>query len=79
MKNVFKVHVEGKFEAFYDTIEKARACRKALQTLDYENIIITVTDEDINPYEKQNTCHDHVCIYDRDYYSTGNMGGYHKY
>lgn len=52
MKNVFKVHVEGKFEAFYDTIEKARACRKALRTLDYKNIIITVTDEDVNPYEK---------------------------
>ena len=52
MKNVFKLHVEGKFESFFDTIEKAIACRKALQTLDYENIIITVTDEDINPYEK---------------------------
>lgn len=52
MKNVFRVHVEDKFEAFYDTIEKARECRKALQMLNYENIVITVTDEDVNPYEK---------------------------
>lgn len=52
MKKAFKVHVKGKFEAFFDTIEKARDCREALQTLNYENIIITVTDEDINPYEK---------------------------
>ena len=54
MKNVkrFRVHVAGKFEAFYDTLEKARECRKALLQLKYENIIISVSDVDVNPYEK---------------------------
>ena len=54
MKNVkrFRVHVAGKFEAFYDTLEKARECRKALLQLKYENIIISVSDADVNPYEK---------------------------
>ncbi len=42
----FRVYVKDKFEAMYDTIEKARECRKALQSLKYENIIITVTNED---------------------------------
>lgn len=54
MKNKFRfrVHVKDRFEAYYDTLKKARDCRKALQTLDYENIVITVEDIDINPYEK---------------------------
>ena len=54
MKNKFRfrVHVKDRFEAYYDTLKKARDCRKALQTLNYENIVITVEDIDINPYEK---------------------------
>lgn len=52
MKKKFRVYVEGKFEAVYDTIEKARECRRALQSLKYENIIISVGDDDVNPYEK---------------------------
>lgn len=48
----FRVHVKDRFEAYYDTIKKARDCRKALESLDYENIIITVEDIDVNPYEK---------------------------
>lgn len=48
----FKVHVKDRFEAYYDTIKKARDCRKALESLDYENIIITIEDVDVNPYEK---------------------------
>ena len=52
MKKRFRVYVEGKFEAFYDTLEKARECRKALLQLKYENIVISVGDDDVNPYEK---------------------------
>lgn len=52
MKKYFKVHVKDSFEAVFDTIEKARACRKALRSLNYENIVITVTDKDIDPYNK---------------------------
>lgn len=54
MKNVkrFRVHVAGKFEAFYDTIEKARECRNALKQLKFDNITISVSDTDVNPYEK---------------------------
>lgn len=52
MKKRFRVYVEGKFEAFYDTIEKARECRKALLQLKYENIVISVGADDVNPYEK---------------------------
>lgn len=43
----FKVYVKDKFEAVYDTIEKARECRRALQSLKYENIIIRVTEGDV--------------------------------
>jgi len=43
----FKVYVKDKFEAVYDTIEKARECRRALQSLKYENIIIRVTESDV--------------------------------
>jgi len=45
----FRVYVEDKFEAVYDTIEKARECRRALQSLKYENIVISVSKEDIDP------------------------------
>lgn len=43
----FRVFVKDKFEAIYDTIEKARECRRALQSLKYENIIIKVEDVDL--------------------------------
>lgn len=43
----FRVFVKDKFEAIYDTIEKARECRRALQSLKYENIIIKVEDVDV--------------------------------
>jgi hypothetical protein len=43
----FRVYVKDKFEAIYDTIEKARECRRALQSLKYENIIIKVEDVDV--------------------------------
>ena len=43
----FKVYVKDKFEAVYDTIEKARECRRALQSLKYENIVIRVTEGDV--------------------------------
>lgn len=52
MKKKFRVYVEGKFEAIYDTIDKARECRRALQSLKYENIIISVSLDDVNPYKK---------------------------
>ena len=42
----FRVFVKDKFEAIYDTIDKARECRRALQSLKYENIIIKVEDID---------------------------------
>lgn len=48
----FRVYVKDKFEAIFDTIHEARVCRKALQRLNYENIVIQVTDSDVNPYEK---------------------------
>jgi len=43
----FRVFVKDKFEAIYDTIDKARECRRALQSLKYENIIIKVEDIDV--------------------------------
>ena len=43
----FRVFVEGKFNAILDSIEKARECRKALQSLNFENIIISVEQEDV--------------------------------
>jgi hypothetical protein len=43
----FRVFVKDKFEAIYDTIDKARECRRALQSLKYENIIIKVEDVDV--------------------------------
>lgn len=43
----FRVFVKDKFEAIYDTIDKARECRRALQSLKYENIIIRVEDVDV--------------------------------
>ena len=43
----FRVFVKDRFEAIYDTIEKARECRRALQSLKYENIIIKVEDVDV--------------------------------
>tara|TARA_R100001510_G_C7656088_1_gene215715 strand:+ start:4567 stop:4725 length:159 start_codon:yes stop_codon:yes gene_type:complete len=52
MKKKFRVYVKGKFEAIFDTIDSARECRRALQSLKYEDIIISVTLDDINPYEK---------------------------
>lgn len=43
----FRVFVKDKFEAIYDTIDKARECRRALQSLKYEDIIIRVEDVDV--------------------------------
>ena len=43
----FRVFVKDKFEAIYDTIDKARECRRALQSLKYEDIIIRVEDQDV--------------------------------
>ena len=43
----FRVFVKDKFEAIFDTIDKARECRRALQSLKYENIIIRVEDQDV--------------------------------
>jgi len=45
----FRVFVKDKFDVVFDTIEKARECRKALRQLKYENISIIVTQEDIDP------------------------------
>ena len=49
----FKVYVEDVFEIAFDTIDKAREMRKVLMELNYENIHITVEDEDVNPYNKE--------------------------
>lgn len=46
MKKRFRVYVKGKFEAMFDTIDKARECRRALQSLKYKNIIISVLQDD---------------------------------
>ena len=43
----FRVFVKDKFNAIFDTIEKARECRAALKELNYQNIIIQVTEEDM--------------------------------
>ena len=43
----FRVFVEGKFNAIFDSIENARECRKALQSLNFENIVISVEQEDV--------------------------------
>ena len=45
----FRVFVKDKFDVVFDTIEKARECRKALKQLKYEGIEIIVTKEDIDP------------------------------
>ena len=44
---IFRVFVEGKFNAIFDSIEKARECRKALQSLNFDNIVIRVEEEDL--------------------------------
>ena len=43
----FRVFVKDKFNAIFDTIDKARECRRALKELNYKNIIIQVTEEDM--------------------------------
>ena len=43
----FRVLVKDNFNAIFDTIEKARECRAALKELNYQNIIIQVTEEDL--------------------------------
>jgi len=43
----FRVYVTGKFNAIFDSIEKARECRKALQSLNFDNIVISVEEEDL--------------------------------
>jgi hypothetical protein len=43
----FRVFVKDKFNAIFDTIEKARECRRALKELNYKNIVIRVTEEDL--------------------------------
>jgi hypothetical protein len=45
----FRVFVKDKFNAIFDTIEKARECRAALKELKYKNISIIVTEEDVDP------------------------------
>ena len=47
--NKFRVFVKDKFDVVFDTIEKARDCRKALKQLKYTGIEIIVTQEDIDP------------------------------
>ncbi len=47
--NKFRVFVKDKFDVVFDTIEKARDCRRALQQLKYKGIEIIVTQEDIDP------------------------------
>lgn len=47
--NKFRVFVKDKFDVVFDTIEKARECRKALHQLKYEGIEIIITQEDIDP------------------------------
>ena len=47
--NKFRVFVKDKFDVVFDTIEKARECRKALKQLKYKGIEIIVTQEDIDP------------------------------
>ena len=47
--NKFRVFVKDKFDVVFDTIEKARECRKALKQLKYEGIEIIVTQEDLDP------------------------------
>ena len=41
--NKFRVFVKDKFDVVFDTIEKARECRKALRQLKYEGIEIIIT------------------------------------
>ena len=48
----FRVYVKDKFDVVFDTIEKARDCRRALQQLKYEGIEIIISDEEVNPYNK---------------------------
>lgn len=43
----FRVFVKDRFNAIFDTIEKARECRRALKELNYKNIVIRVTEEDL--------------------------------
>ena len=43
----FRVFVKDNFSAVFDTIEKARECRAALKELNYDNIIIQVSEEDL--------------------------------
>ena len=43
----FRVFVEGRFNAIFDSIEKARECRKALQSLNFDNIVIRIEQEDV--------------------------------
>lgn len=45
----FRVYVKNKFDVVFDTIDKARECRKALQQLKYKNIQIIISQEDIDP------------------------------
>ena len=47
--NKFRVFVKDKFDVVFDTIEKARECRRALKQLKYKGIEIIVTQEDIDP------------------------------
>ena len=47
--NKFRVFVKDKFDVVFDTIAKARDCRRALKHLKYKGIEIMVTQEDIDP------------------------------
>ena len=47
--NKFRVFVKDKFDVVFDTIEKARECRRALKQLKYTGIEIIITQEDIDP------------------------------
>ena len=47
--NKFRVFVKDKFDVVFDTIEKARECRRALHQIKYTGIEIIITQEDIDP------------------------------
>ena len=47
--NKFRVFVKDKFDVVFDTMDKARECRRALHQLKYTDIEIIITQEDIDP------------------------------
>jgi len=53
MKKLFKVICKGVTYGTYNSIEKARKLRTILQRKGRSEIIIRVTDEDVDPYNKE--------------------------